>query len=82
MSLFSKTMTQQSPMQNSSTFNLEDLSHLAANEALSISVGVQILTTLPVANLTAKQSQALQLLQQSAARLIGLIDDIKEMSAS
>ena len=70
-------------MQDSSTtLNLEDLSHKAANEALSISMGVHVLTTLSTSNLSAQQTTALQLLEESATRLLDLIDEIRERSGS
>ena len=65
-------------MQDISALDFEDLSHQAANEALSISMGVQVLTTLSASNLSTKQMQAMKLLEKSATRLVDLIEDIKE----
>lgn len=61
-----------------STTNIEELAHNAANETLSISMGLEVLSTLPESALTPAQSRALSILRESSERLLDLIDAMKE----
>ena len=54
-----------------------DIAHKAANETLSISIGVQVLSSLPLELLTPAQQRALQHLEESSARLVDLIELMK-----
>ena len=60
--------------------DLDELSHRAANEAVSISMGVEVLSNLSASNLTDEQEQALSLLKGSAARLVVVIDELKSLA--
>lgn len=68
-------------MQETTTLNVDELAHEAANEALSIVVGVQVLSTIPEPNLTPSQQRAMKILQNSAGKLVELIDELKEQTA-
>lgn len=67
-------------MQETTTLNADELAHEAANEAVSIVVGVQVLSTIPETSLTPSQKRAMKILQDSAGRLVGLIDELKEQT--
>lgn len=54
-----------------------DIAHKAANETLSISIGVQVLSSLPSDMLTPAQQRALKHLEESSARLVDLIEIMK-----
>ena len=54
-----------------------NVAHQAANETLSISIGVHVLRTIPQENLTPAQVRALQHLEEASARLIDLIEIMK-----
>ena len=68
-------------MQETTTLNVDELAHEAANEALSIVVGVQVLSTMPATSLTPSQQRAMKILQDSAGKLVELIDELKEQTA-
>lgn len=59
--------------------DLEELMHEASNEASSIAMGVQILRSIEPAKLSRQQQRALQLLQRSSRRLIGILEEIREL---
>lgn len=65
---------QDSPSENKPR---EKTAHDAANEALSIVMGVQMLKTLPAESLTPQQQRAMKILEDSADRLVTLIEQIK-----
>lgn len=59
------------------TTNVEDIAHDASNEAMSITIGVEVLASLPESVLSPTQSRALKNLQDSSGRLLDLIDAMK-----
>ena len=59
------------------TMTTERLAHRAANEAISIVMGVRMLQTISTASLTEKQQRAIQLLEHSADQLVHFIDAMK-----
>ena len=64
-------------MQDITIANVEDLTHQASNEALSIVMGVQMLSTLQESSLSPRQLRAMKILEESAARLVDIIDALK-----
>ena len=62
---------------STNTINSEDVAHEAANEAISIAMGVQVLSTIPANALSPRQERAMRMLQESANRLVKLIDALK-----
>ena len=57
--------------------SLDEIAHQASNEALSISMGVHMLSAVPESVLTAHQIRALKLMQASTKSLIELMDQLK-----
>ena len=56
---------------------LDGIAHQASNEALSILMGINMLSTVPEHVLTPHQIRALKLLETSASNLVQLMDDLK-----
>ena len=54
-----------------------NIAHQAANETLSISIGVHVLRTIPEEYLTPAQVRALQHLDEASGRLVDLIEIMK-----
>ena len=68
-------------MTETTTLNLEEIAHEAANEAASISLGVELLSHLSNReDLSPEQMRAIRLLEGSAGRLTNLIDQLKELA--
>lgn len=57
--------------------SLDGIAHKASNEALSILMGINMLSSVPESVLTPHQVRALKLLETSAANLLQLMDDLK-----
>lgn len=62
-----------------SSLNYEKLAHKAANETLSISVGVKMLSTIPESKLTPQQIRAMKILETSSSRLVDLIEGMQSI---
>lgn len=57
--------------------NHSNLTHEAANEALSISMGIQMLASIPKESLTPAQQAVMGHVLTSSARLVELIEQMK-----
>ena len=58
---------------------MEEIIHKACNEALSVSMGVKLLSAIPESNLSNEQKQALLHLQSSTKHLTDLMEDLKQL---
>lgn len=61
-----------------SEMSFEELSHLASNDAMAISIGVHILSAVPEELLTPQQLRALKQLSATSNRLVNLIEAMKQ----
>ena len=59
----------------------EKVAHDMANEAFSIAIGVQMLSTIPKHALSPEQQRALSLIEASAERLVSCLLHLQELEA-
>ena len=59
----------------------EKVAHDVANEALSISIGIQMLSTIPKDALTPEQTRALAFIEASAERLVSHVETLQTLTA-